>query len=288
MKNKSFDFAKLPIKVSQKRTKALFSQMDISENCEGYDKWLKVCRSLCDDEAELFRMLCIKPELCVPIVEENAKNICFECIYAVVGKLVCDNSNVGFAVGRLNVSFAKSDDFEQSGVIYITVKTTEKQGGSANGILDKLVYFKARKQMEYKIKIKLQKELCEMLKAKGTQYVPLSLEETKTYEQVWYEIVAGTKLPKKGATVFFEGNADFLLQSSADTAFENCHKNAVNIFLCRQQICVRVTNASRLKPDDIARFACCIVTAQDFSWVYYNEGDGNSYFYTPDKNKIKE
>ncbi len=281
MKNNSFNAKNLPLRVFKKRTAALFEQIDISEKSDEYMRWLEVCRNLHNSEAELFNALCIDPKLCIPIVETDGKNTYFECMYAVVGDFFQSDFSDIIYVDRMNISFAKSESFEQNRIIYVTVKTTVKTKKSAvSKLFGTLAYFKAKKQTEYKIKIELQKELCKCLKNAKAQYTPLSADEAQTYAAIWYELVADKKIPKKGMAAFFEKDNGFLKKDSADKAFERCDKKNISIYLCDKRICVKTNGAVRLHPSDIARFEKAVVTAHDFSWVYYHATGDNTFFYS--------
>lgn len=282
MKNKCFDIKNMPIRVFKKRTKSLIKQIDISE-CEvsdDYKAWLEVCENLQKNESEFFDWLCINPHSCIPIVEQAKKYKYFECMYPIVGEFlqddkICEN----LSVGRMNISFAKSESFEESAIIYVTIKTKLAKKIGLQKLFGTIAYFKAKKQTEYKIKIELQNKLCKMLKQAKAQYIPLCADEAQTYASVWYEIIANKKIPKKGMAAFFEAKCDFLQNDKADKAFEKMAQSNISIYLCKNKICVKVLGDVRLKPSDVAIFDNAVVTAQDFSWVYYHENSGNTFFY---------
>lgn len=273
---KEFDFAHLPILPDKAKTTAIFNEISENINLKINPDWEKYCNNIDDEEKAFFEYLGVDLKCCVPIINNGVEFMCSVC-----GTIANDAETAEFCVGKLDICAEKSPDYAQSGMLDLVVAQQIKPEKKMGGIFQKIVYLKAKKQTEYKIAMQWQQKLYAVLKSKGVNFIPLSSDECKTYQQIWFEIFYQKKLGKKDSILSFFENENFEFETSrkADLLFDKANKRNANVILPQFSVGVKTVNTSKLKSDSMYDFMDIVITAFDFSWTYCKKSDGKTYFY---------
>ncbi len=273
---KEFDFTHLPILPDKAKTTAIFNEISENIDLKSNPDWEEYCNNFSDEEKSFFEYLGIDLKCCMPIIDNGVEFMCSVC-----GDIAADAQTAEFCVDNLNIYAEKSPDYVQSGMIDLTVTHCIKHEKKKSGIFEKIAYLKAKKQTEYKIAMQWQQKLYAVLKSKGVSFVPLSSDECKTYQQIWFEIFYQKKLGKKESILSFFENENFEFETSqkADLLFDKANKRNANVILPQFSVGVKTVNTSKLKSDSMYDFMDIVVTAFDFSWTYCKKSDGKAYFY---------
>ena len=212
----------------------------------------------------------------MPIINNGVEFMCSVC-----GTIADGNETAEFCVGNLDIYAEKSPDYAQSGMLDLMLAQRIKLKKRMGGIFEKIAYLKAKKQTEYKIAMQWQQKLYAVLKSKGVSFVPLSSDECKTYQQIWFEIFYQKKLGKKESILSFFENENFEFETSqkADLLFDKANKRNANVILPQFSVGVKIVNTAKLKSDSVYDFMDIVITAFDFSWTYCKKSDGKTYFY---------
>ena len=285
MKNSDFLIEIEPIEIDKEKTRIYYQCLYESiDKDDDYELWLEFCKNLSHEEKAFFKELEINPLACMPFANIKNGYVHFECSFAIVA-VMPDNMELNFSVERLKICISKQDDLDE-GMLYVAIKCSQKKKSQRKGVIGTIAYLKAKKQTEYKIRIDMQKKLCDMLKSKGMPFVPLSSSETQTYKQVWCEIFCKKKYTKNAVDSFFsDKNNDCFSGVAGDVEFEKIRKKGATIQLPDADISIKVTNCAKLKTEDLHNFPDVIITADDFSYTYYSKADGTSYLYKSPKIK---